>query len=136
MNTYNLDNTDLLSGLGDLGSDLDLSSLSGGGNNTINEFLEDIFRDFTEGFDEGEEVSNEVFYTLVIIYGVVISLGLLGNFVILYAILSKRGMRTARNYFILCLAVSDLLLCVLTMPLTLWELLRQVNNFQISNRYY
>ena len=48
-----------------------------------------------------------------------------GNLVILYAILSKRGMRTARNYFILCLAVSDLLLCVLTMPLTLWELLRQ-----------
>ena len=57
---------------------------------------------------------------------VIATLGLVGNIVILYAILSKKGMRTARNYFILCLAFSDLLLCAFTMPLTLWEVLRQV----------
>ena len=44
--------------------------------------------------------------------------------IILYAILSKRNMRTPRNYFIVNLAISDLLLCSMTMPLTLWEVLR------------
>ena len=41
-----------------------------------------------------------------------------------YAILSKSIMRTARNYFIVSLAVSDLVLCSVTMPLTLWDILR------------
>ena len=35
-------------------------------------------------------------------------------------------MRTARNYFIVSLAVSDLVLCSVTMPLTLWDILRSV----------
>lgn len=35
----------------------------------------------------------------------------------------KPAMRTARNIFIVNLAVSDLLLCVVTMPLTLVEIL-------------
>lgn len=114
--------------LGDLGLDLDLDSLFDG--NNTDDGLGKILDTFTKDFTEGEEVSNQVFYTLVIVYAFVITLGLVGNIVILYAILSKKGMRTARNYFILCLAFSDLLLCALTMPLTLWEVLRKVE--QIS----
>ena len=88
--------------------------------------INDIFNSFKEGFgDTDDDISKEVWWTLVIIYGVVITLGLVGNLVVLYAILSKRGMRTARNYFILCLAFSDLLLCAFSMPLTLWEVLRK-----------
>lgn len=115
---------DPLADLGDLGLDLDLDSLFEG--NNTDDGLGKILDTFTKEFGQGEEVSNEVFYTLVIVYGVVITLGLVGNIVILYAILSKKGMRTARNYFILCLAFSDLLLCAFTMPLTLWEVLRKV----------
>ena len=59
--------------------------------NLICEIILTLFQIFITGFDEGEKISNNVFYTLVIIYGVVISLGLIGNLVILYAILSKRG---------------------------------------------
>ena len=58
--------------------------------NIICEFFEIVYQICITGFDEGEKISNKVFYTLVIIYGVVISLGLIGNLVILYAILSKR----------------------------------------------
>ena len=58
--------------------------------NIICEFFQIVYQIFITGFDEGEKISNKVFYTLVIIYGVVISLGLIGNLVILYAILSKR----------------------------------------------
>lgn len=121
---------DPLAGLGDLGLDLDLDSLFEG--NNTDDGLGKILDTFTKEFGQGEEVSHAVFYTLVIVYGVVITLGLVGNIVILYAILSKKGMRTARNYFILCLAFSDLLLCAFTMPLTLWEVLRKVC-CQISN---
>jgi hypothetical protein len=54
--------------------------------------------------------------------------GVGGNFIILYGILSKTVMRTARNYFIVILALSDLVLCVVTMPLTLWDILRYAYN--------
>jgi neuropeptide Y receptor len=32
-------------------------------------------------------------------------------------------MRTAHNYFVVALALSDLFLCLFSMPITLWELL-------------
>lgn len=110
----------------DFGLDLDFDDLLDGNNTDDN--LGILLDTFTKEFGEEERVSDSVFYTLVIIYGVVISVGLVGNIVILYAILSKKGMRTARNYFILCLAFSDLLLCACTMPLTLWEVLRKVSS--------
>ena len=69
-------------------------------------------------------MSQITFYLLSILYGIVIFIGVVGNFVILYAILSKGAMRTARNYFIVILALSDLMLCIMTMPLTLWIVLR------------
>ena len=63
----------------DLGEFGDLGSLDFNNNNSLNDLLGDIFKEFSEGFDEGEKVSDEVFYTLVVIYGVVISLGLIGK---------------------------------------------------------
>ena len=51
------------------------------------------------GLDE-QNVSNSVYYTLIILYALVIGLGVAGNVMILWGILSKSAMRTARNYFI------------------------------------
>ena len=48
-------------------------------------------------------------------------MGFLGNMLILWAVLGRESMRTARNVFIVTLAISDLMLCLFTMPLTLWE---------------
>ena len=47
-----LDDTDLLSGLGNLGFDFD--DLDPSGNNTINEFIDEVLKKFTEDFDKGE----------------------------------------------------------------------------------
>ena len=44
-----------------------------------------------------------------------------GNILILWAVLGREAMRTARNVFIGTLAASDLFLCIFTMPTTLWE---------------
>ena len=46
-------------------------------------------------------------------------MGCAGNCLVLATILRSPDMRTARNVFIGNLAVSDLCLCVVTMPLTL-----------------
>ena len=77
----------------DLGEFGDLGSLDLNNNNSLNDLLGDIFKEFSDDFDKGEKVSNEVFYTLVIIYGVVISLGLIGKAThILFLNFTTRGL--------------------------------------------
>ena len=48
-----------------------------------------------------------------------VTVGSLGNLLVLATILRSSEMRTARNVLIGNLALSDLCLCVVTMPLTL-----------------
>ena len=103
-------------------TDLDFGSFFD--SNDTNEGIEKILKDFENEFGKDEGTSEKVFNTLLCVYGIVIFFGIIGNMIILYAILSKRNMRTPRNYFIVNLAISDLLLCSMTMPLTLWEVLR------------
>ena len=103
-------------------TDLDLGSFFD--SNNTNEGIEKILKDFENEFGKDDGTSEKVFNTLICVYGIVIFFGIIGNVIILYAILSKRNMRTPRNYFIVNLAISDLLLCSMTMPLTLWEVLR------------
>ncbi len=61
---------------------------------------------------------------LLALYVSVVVVGVVGNAIILSAILGKPKMRTARNIFIVTLSASDLVLCVIAMPLTLWDVLR------------
>ncbi|XP_047112083.1 neuropeptide F receptor-like [Schistocerca piceifrons] len=63
------------------------------------------------------------FYALVAAYSLLIAVGAAGNSLVVCAVVRKPAMRTARNMFIVNLAVSDLLLCLVTMPLTLMEIL-------------
>ena len=58
-------------------------------------------------------------------------MGAAGNLLVVYAVVRQPAMRTVRNVFIINLAVSDLLLCVVTMPLTLMEVLS--NTWQLGN---
>lgn len=99
------------------------SSDFGSGNDTSILNIDDIYDQFSVEWDQGLEVNPIVFYSMSLLYSLFIVLGVVGNGVILYAILSKSIMRTARNYFIVSLAVSDLVLCSVTMPLTLWDIL-------------
>ncbi|XP_065351512.1 neuropeptide F receptor [Cloeon dipterum] len=67
--------------------------------------------------------SDVIFGVLVFAYSTLILLGSCGNGLVVVAVVRKPAMRTARNLFIVNLAVSDLLLCLVTMPLTLMEVL-------------
>lgn len=80
---------------------------------------------FIEKFEKNRRVSYTAFCTLIFVYSILIVLGATGNSFVVMAVIRKPAMRTARNVFIINLAISDLLLCLVTMPLTLMELLSQ-----------
>jgi len=54
---------------------------------------------------------------------VVIGIGTFGNLLVITAVARQPALRSRRNAFIINLAISDLLLCLMTMPLTLVELI-------------
>ena len=52
-----------------------------------------------------------------------IIVGATGNLLVILVVVRNRAMRTPRNVYIVNLAISDLMLCLITMPLTLVEIL-------------
>nr|XP_040224926.2 neuropeptide F receptor isoform X1 [Anopheles coluzzii] len=76
-----------------------------------------------EQYSNNRKVADPWYHILIIMYGTLIVFGATGNSLVVLAVARKPQMRTARNMFIVNLAVSDLLLCLVTMPLTLVEIL-------------
>ncbi|GFW88838.1 neuropeptide F receptor [Trichonephila clavipes] len=60
---------------------------------------------------------------LLIAYIILIVCGAAGNGLVCIAVARKPAMRTARNVFIINLAISDLILCLFTMPFSLVEIM-------------
>lgn len=81
--------------------------------------------DLINRFQRNRRVDDAAYYALIVFYSLLIILGSTGNSLVVVAVIRKPAMRTARNVFIINLAISDLLLCLVTMPLTLVELLSQ-----------
>ncbi|XP_034127363.1 neuropeptide F receptor isoform X2 [Drosophila guanche] len=79
--------------------------------------------ELVERFLSNRAVDSPWYHMLISMYSVLIVFGALGNTLVVIAVVRKPIMRTARNLFILNLAISDLLLCLVTMPLTLVEIL-------------
>uniref|UniRef100_T1IW42 G-protein coupled receptors family 1 profile domain-containing protein n=1 Tax=Strigamia maritima TaxID=126957 RepID=T1IW42_STRMM len=75
---------------------------------------------------DNRAVSYPAFTILIEIYVVLIICGALGNGLVCLVVIRKPQMRTPHNVFIINLAVSDLLLCLVTMPFTLVEILLKV----------
>ena len=82
-------------------------------------------------FASNRRVHDAAFYSLISAYSLLIVIGAAGNLLVVYAVVRQPAMRTVRNVFIINLAVSDLLLCVVTMPLTMMEVLS--NTWQLGN---
>lgn len=60
---------------------------------------------------------------LLLSYLLLITMGALGNGLVVMAVARNPAMRTARNIYIINLAISDLILCLFTMPFSLVEIL-------------
>ncbi|XP_059084396.1 neuropeptide Y receptor type 5-like [Tigriopus californicus] len=70
-----------------------------------------------------QAVSDPAFYALSVFYCIVICGSVLGNLLVITAVLRSAHMRKVNNILIVNLAVSDLLLCTLVSPMTLMEIL-------------
>ncbi|XP_040565594.1 neuropeptide F receptor [Lepeophtheirus salmonis] len=76
-------------------------------------------------------------HLLIALYAAMIIFGSLGNFMVIYIVARNSSMRTARNVYVVNLAISDLMLCLITMPLTLVEILYltwQFGNIEVACR--
>ncbi|EFO24548.2 neuropeptide F receptor [Loa loa] len=77
-------------------------------------------------FDEIYNIQNSFLWQhrgesyVLLLYGLVCVFGTLANLFVLIAFLRTSHIRNLRNYFIANLAVSDLLLCVVTAPVTVY----------------
>ena len=66
---------------------------------------------------------------LICIFLIVIILGFVGNNLVILVILLNKNMRTSNNLFILNLAISDLTLCVFSIPFNVYKTLRHTWKF-------
>ncbi|GAB6024995.1 receptor [Chamberlinius hualienensis] len=83
---------------------------------------EELLRNFQQYVDN-RAVDKKTFTALIATYSILIITGATGNGLVCLVVLRKPLMRTARNIFIINLAISDLLLCLFTMPFSLAEIL-------------
>lgn len=76
-----------------------------------------------EKFSQNRKVDDPTRALLLTFYGILVVIGAVGNALVVISVVRKPVMRTARNMFIVNLAVSDALVCCVGTPLTLMELL-------------
>ena len=114
-----IDNTTLNDS--NLTSNLTLAPVRQTDREVIEEFLDEMVNDWKYK----ARVAPWTFGSLITLYALMILFGASGNLLVILVVIRNRAMRTARNVFIVNLAVSDLMLCLITMPLTLVEILYQ-----------
>ncbi|XP_049823428.1 neuropeptide F receptor-like [Aethina tumida] len=85
----------------------------------------DVDQGLINSYTSNKAIEEPAYTYLIIFYGILITFGALGNTLVIIAVVRKPAMRTPRNLFILNLAIADWLLCTVTMPLTLMEILAQ-----------
>ena len=73
-------------------------------------------------FTQSKAIDDTSLIILTAAYAVLIIVGVTGNGLVCAAVARKPTMRTGRNVYIINLAVSDLLLCLITMPFSLVEI--------------
>lgn len=79
--------------------------------------------------DTNDKLEPSVKWVLTLIFSFVIFFGALGNLIVVWTILFKKHMRIACNMFTLNLAISDLILCILSIPLMMYKSLNHMWNF-------
>ena len=94
------------------------------------EIIESFVNEMVNDWKYKARVAPWTFGSLITLYALMILFGASGNLLVILVVIRNRAMRTARNVFIVNLAVSDLMLCLITMPLTLVEILYQT--WQVS----
>lgn len=103
---------------GELDSSLFNLSFTTDGSNSTSDPAVELDMSVIERFRSNRRVNDLAFFCLVAAYCILIIFGTIGNSLVVYVVARQPAMRTARNVFVVNLAISDLLLCLITMPLT------------------
>lgn len=106
-------------------SALDLETLSAMDFNVL--YNENISVNHTTLFNDSRNITLLPYYQhslavatiFILAYVLIFSLCMLGNLLVCFIVLKNRQMRTVTNIFILNLAISDLLVGILCLPITL-----------------
>lgn len=75
-------------------------------NNTWNNLLPPLDPVLIERFTHNRSIDGPWYHVLIVLYSIIIVFGALGNTMVVLAVVRKPAMRTARNLFILNLAIS------------------------------
>lgn len=75
----------------------------------------------THGLPPGETQLKNYNYLALVLGVPLILVIILGNILVCLSVLTERSLKTATNYFIISLAVADLLLAVLVLPLYVYS---------------
>jgi len=82
----------------------------------------DVDVDFYSRLQRNRRVSDATFYLLLVTYVFLMVFGMLSNGLVIWVVVRQRSRRQLHQLLMINLALSDLLLCILTMPLTLMEI--------------
>ncbi|XP_031696977.1 dopamine receptor D4 related sequence isoform X2 [Anarrhichthys ocellatus] len=80
-----------------------------------------VMDDVTPGSPQGEMHLKDYNYLALVLGVPLILVIILGNVLVCLSVLTERSLKTATNYFIVSLAVADLLLAVLVLPLYVYS---------------
>ncbi|XP_007460379.1 PREDICTED: neuromedin-U receptor 2-like [Lipotes vexillifer] len=91
--------------------------------------LEDPFKKYLNDTDDylallGGPPRSHLFLPVSVVYSLIFVVGVVGNLLVCLVILRHQTMKTPTNYYLFSLAVSDLLVLLLGMPLEVYEMWR------------
>lgn len=93
-------------------------------NGSVKDIYRDIFFEHKQKTIDKSALLNSVLIVITVLYILMICVGFTGNIMVILVVLWNRVMRSSpRNLFILNLAISDLILCIITQPLSLYRIL-------------
>ncbi|XP_038057193.1 orexin receptor type 2-like isoform X2 [Patiria miniata] len=92
---------------------MDTNSTSDYGYGSSDDYLASIFELFKE-----KVYPRPYEYLIIVIYGLVFLLAIIGNTLVCIAVLRNEHMRTVTNYYIVNLAVADILVSLVCLPIT------------------
>lgn len=75
-------------------------------------------KNFTNNEEQSEEHSKLTIAILGTLYSLIFLIGITGNSLVVYVVCVKKTMQSVTNLFIMNLALSDILMCLLAVPFT------------------
>ncbi|KAH9285882.1 Neuropeptide F receptor [Echinococcus granulosus] len=102
-------------------------------NSSLKENYRKVFEEHIEKTSSNSAWLNSTLVGLTFVYILMMCIGFTGNILVMIVIICNRAMRVSpRNLFIFNLAVSDLILCIVTQPLNLYRILSTRHGWQLG----